>query len=118
MRHPVFVLGLNFPGIDILKNFKKKHIPVYGFDFRRNAPGLYLSNAKTFVSPNPESEPAELINFLFSKAAEFSLPPVLLITSDTYIHAVQKNKELLQAKFLFNKSRDNVIEDFSENEHD
>ena len=52
-KHLVIVLGLYFPGIDIIKNFTKRHIPCIGIDFLPHAPGFNLGKVKTYLCPDP-----------------------------------------------------------------
>ena len=111
MRNPVIVLGLYFPGIDILKNFKKKGIDCIGID-HENAPGHKLLRIKTYNCPDPIADEKAWINYLigFQNFSNNNQKPVILNTSDIFINAILNNTEKLSPYFFFHGSANSITQ--------
>lgn len=108
--HLVIVLGLYFPGIDIIKDFKKRGISSIGVDCLDDAPGLLLRKTKTYVCPDPTISEQAWLEFLLQFKVTDGPKPVLMITSDKFILPVLKNDLLLSHHFLYNKSKNSSTE--------
>ncbi len=108
--HSVIVLGLYFPGIDIIKDFRKRKIRCIGIDCYSNVPGLYLRKTQTFICPDPDLFESKWVQYLLNFAKDDVNKPLLMITSDKFILPVLKNAELLSKYFIFNHSINNSIE--------
>ncbi|NVO21366.1 MAG: hypothetical protein HXX13_16820 [Bacteroidetes bacterium] len=108
--HTVIVLGLYFPGIDILRDFKKRGIQCIGMDCYAREPGFSLKRTSTFVCPDPESHQEEWLEFIMQFRGTNGKKPVLLITSDKFVLPVLKYSEKLSEVFLFHHSYENATE--------
>lgn len=110
--HPVFVLGLYLPGIDIIKQFKKQKIQCVGISSDRKDPGLKLKNVKTYYFDNPDKNKKKWADFLIGLAGYYEYKPLLLNTSDAFIKAIDNNQEVLKKHFIFNLSYQGIREKF------
>jgi len=108
--HPVIVLGLYFPGIDIIKDLEKRGISCIGFDCFDGAPGLFLRKSRTYLCPDPAISEQAWLDFLLKFKVSNGPKPVLMITSDKFILPVLKNALFLSGHFLFNKSENYATE--------
>ncbi|MGD0342428.1 MAG: hypothetical protein ABSA76_12060 [Bacteroidales bacterium] len=104
MKERIIVLGLYFPGIDIIKYFKKKGFECIGIDCIKESPGLYLKNVKTYLCTDPERNSEEFFKFLIQIGNNKSNKPILINTSDKFINSILENTEVLTNHFIFNIS--------------
>jgi len=108
--HTVIVLGLYFPGIDIIKDLEKRGIPCIGIDSFDGAPGLFLRKARTYVCPDPVISEKAWLDFLLQFKVNDGPKPVLMITTDKFILPLLNNDSLLSEHFLFNRSENFATE--------
>lgn len=108
--HSVIILGLYFPGIDIIKNFKKRGISCIGVDCIAGAPGLLLRKAKTYFCPDPAVSEQAWLDFMMQFVVTEGQKPILMVTSDKFVIPVLNNANLLSRYFLFNKSENSGTE--------
>jgi D-aspartate ligase len=107
------VLGLYFPGIDLIKSFQKRSIKCIGIDCNPQTPGFHIRKTPTFLCPDPDINEKDWISFILRFKDTSNNKPVLLITSDKFISPVLKNSELLRDFFLFNNSNNYITEKLS-----
>lgn len=115
--HLVLVLGLYFPGIDLIKNFHKRSISCIGIDCNPETPGFYLRKIPTFLCPDPDINETDWLNFILKFKTTSFKKPVLFITSDKFVLPVMKNTSLLSNYFLFNYSNKSLTERLSNKKH-
>jgi predicted ATP-grasp superfamily ATP-dependent carboligase len=106
----IIVLGLYFPGIDIIKHFSGKGKKCVGIDCYDNVPGLYLRKVKTYHCPDPEKDERGWLDFLMQFRSGTCSKPVILNTSDKFIKAIIKNSKALGEFFLFHGSENGITE--------
>lgn len=100
----LIVLGLYFPGIDILKYFSRAGLNCIGLDCELNAPGLNLRNIKVYKCPNPEKNEHQWLDYLFEFRGRNGVKPIILNTSDRYIKTIINHHNAIERDFLFHSS--------------
>lgn len=101
MKNPVFILGLFDTGYYAARLLKNDGITIFGFDSNPINPGFYSNIIKPFEAPNPLTNPDDLLKTLIIKRNEFSLQPVLIATSETYLTFIYNYRNSLEKYFLF-----------------
>ena len=110
MKETIIVLGLYFPGIDIIKYFKKNGFHCIGIDCIKESPGFYLRNVNTYLFPDPEKDSAGFIEFLIQKGVKSFGKPILINSSDKFVKLIIDNLEILKNNFLLNISAPGITE--------
>lgn len=101
MKHPVFILSLFDTGYYAARLLKKTGILIYGFDHNRNNPGFYSKHITSFLVPDPQVDADKLLEILISKRNEFSLKPILIAASESYLEFIRRKRTELEKIFLF-----------------
>ncbi len=106
----IIVLGLYFPGVDIIKHFIRRGKICVGIDCYDNVPGLYLRKVKTYICPDPEKDETGWLDFLMQFRTGAGRKPVILNTSDRFVKPIIKNSKTLEEFFLFHGSKNGITE--------
>jgi D-aspartate ligase len=106
----IIVLGLYFPGIDIIKHFSRRGERCVGIDCNENVPGSYLRKVKTYHCPDPEKDNKGWLDFMMQFRTGTCRKPVILNTSDRFARAIIRNSKTLEEFFLFHGSKDGIME--------
>lgn len=110
--NPILVLGLNYPGIDIIKYFQNEIVEIVGLDYRPDSAGFSLRAGVKKLCPDPMENPSEFVDFLLALKFVSPFKPVLFVTSDTFVRVLQNNREKLSYFFILNHSDNDINEIF------
>lgn len=101
-NHKAVVLGTNYYiGLAIVRNLGRNGIHVTTMDYEPSNYGIsrYVKEAK--IVPHYEDEEAALVQYMVDYSKEQEAKPVLFLSSDPYVHFLDRNFELLKEHYLF-----------------
>ena len=105
---PALVLGMFETGLGVVRSLGHLGINVCGFDFKKDI-AFYSKYVKAEICPHPLLQEKEFITFMITYGTKARSKPVVFITSDIFLTAVSRNRELLLPYFLFNLPSDKLI---------
>ncbi|MCQ3935997.1 MAG: hypothetical protein DPW18_03000 [Chloroflexi bacterium] len=88
-------------GLDIARSLHKRGIPVYGLDHDKHAVGKYSNTCQFVLSPDPQKNSREYLEFLVRFSKQLGCKPVLIPLSDEHVLAISRNREMLQNYYEF-----------------
>lgn len=107
---PVVVLGLSVTGLNVLRNFAKRKIPVIGVDCDSTQVGFLTRCAPTHVVSSPDEDPEAVLAHLAALARRWDTRPVLYPTTDRFALFVSRHRTRLAAQFRFHLAPQDLIE--------
>lgn len=110
MDKPVLiVLGAFETGLGVIRSLGELGHIVYCLDYKKDI-ASYSKYVKSKTIPHPLQNSVAFIDSLISFAKQFSIKPVLFLTSDDFLKAVAINRDILGKYFNFNILSDSVLE--------
>lgn len=98
---PVVVAGAFYTGLLLMRNLLWRGVNAVAFDCNPTLPGFHSVYGKTFLSPNPDENPSEWLDFMIDLAAKIGGKPVLIPASDQFVTAIAAHLSELQKHFVF-----------------
>lgn len=90
-----FVLGLFDTGVAAVRALGREGIPVFGFDHDPQY-GFRSRYGRHERCPDPQQQPAALVQFLIDRAKRFAERPILYPTSDAFVEFVSTHRGMLE----------------------
>lgn len=104
------VLGTNYYiGLAIVRNLGRNGIHVTTMDYEPSNYGVsrYVKEAK--IVPHYEREEAALVQYMVDYALEQEAKPVLFLSSDPYVHFLDRNFDILKEHYLFPTAKKGIL---------
>jgi predicted ATP-grasp superfamily ATP-dependent carboligase len=102
---------LGATGLSAVQSLGRKGIPVVGFTYRRDDPGLASRFCRKAVScPDPVSSLEPFLQCLLEQRALWTQTPVLIPAEDSYIAAISERRSELAPQFRMNLSPSGTLE--------
>ncbi len=97
-----FVLGESINALGVVKALGRQNVPVYLIQALPDPISAASRYVRAFLAPDPVNEPEAYIQYLEQLASKLSHPPVLLPTTDVTVMVLNRYRERLANRFLFN----------------
>jgi predicted ATP-grasp superfamily ATP-dependent carboligase len=111
---PVIVLGMTPLGMNLLRNFARRQIPVIGVDCHPEEIGFRCRAGKKVHVSSPEQMPRRVVEQLLRLARQSRQPPVLLPANDPFALFLAQWADELRNHFRFNIADAGLIERLSD----
>lgn len=98
---PVVVAGAYQTGVGLMRNLLRRGVRAYAFDCTRGQTGFRSAYGKTFLCPNPDSEPAAWVEFMQQLSRDLGERPVLIPSADQFVTAISAHAAALTDHFIF-----------------
>lgn len=111
--NPIIILGCDSNGYGVIRSVARfnRKIELVGLDYNYKSPGLFSKFlSKKIIITDPNTNEAKTVDDLISIGKQFSLKPVVIITSDVFLSLFNKYREPLREKFLFNIPDKNLLD--------
>jgi len=99
--YPAVVFGTYETGLGVARALGKAGIHVHGMDVKKEI-GFYSKFVHGQICPHPVKEEGRFIDHLVSFGKILDQKSVLFVTSDNFIPAISRNRDILQDYFQFN----------------
>jgi len=96
---PAVVMGLATNALGLVRSLGRQLVPVYAFDHVPEREVFYSKYARSYICPNPETQPDRLLKYLKKFRQKVNCRPVLFPTSDEYVMFVSNNIDQLGKDF-------------------
>lgn len=101
-RPPAVIAGAFQTGVLGVRSLKRKGIETCCFDCNPAMNGFYSTYGPAKLCPNPDIEPAAWLDFMKNLAGEMRSKPVLIPSSDLYVTAIAKARDVLKDYYILN----------------
>lgn len=95
------VAGAFYTGLLLMRNLLWRGVKAVAFDCNPSLPGFHSVYGKTYLSPNPDVDPAAWLTFMLDLAAKMESKPVLIPASDQFVTAIAAHVAELQKHYIF-----------------
>ncbi len=103
-RPPAVVASVFQTGLNLMRDLEEKGIRVVGVDCNPANPGFRSRYGRSFLCPNPDTEPDGWLDFMLSLSTAMGEKPVLIAAADIYVSAIRRHAEALGQHFIFSES--------------
>lgn len=100
-RPPAVVLGAYQTGLVLMRNLTRHGIETCSIDCDPNQPGFKSVYGKTYLCPNPDTDPGGWEQFMVDFGRKFSRKPVLIASSDLFVSAMSDHAAALSEHYIF-----------------
>jgi D-aspartate ligase len=90
-------------GLNLMRDLEQKGVRVVGVDCNPDNPGFRSKYGRSFLCPNPDTEPDNWLAFMLSLAAAMGEKPVLIPAADIYVSAIGRHAQILSEHFIFSE---------------
>jgi D-aspartate ligase len=98
---PAVVASVFQTGLNLIRDLEQKGIRVIGVDCNPDNPGFRSRYGRSFLCPNPDSDPDNWLAFMLSLADAVGEKPVLIAASDLFVSAIGRHAQSLRERFTF-----------------
>ena len=98
---PVVVASVFQTGLNLMRDLLKHGVQTVGVDCHPEHEGFRSRYGKSYLCPNPDTDPEEWVKFMVELAATFGGKPVLIPAADEFVSAISRHAEVLQQHYLF-----------------
>lgn len=102
------VAGAFQTGVVLARNLERRGLRVHSFDLTSAQFGFRSVYGKTHLCPNPDTHPAEWLDFMVKLAQEVGGRPVLIPASDIYVSAIGQHASQLAPHYRFARTSSNT----------
>jgi D-aspartate ligase len=103
-RPPAVVASVFQTGLNLMRDLEQKGIRVIGIDCNSANPGFRSRYGRSFLCPNPDSDPDEWVAFMLSLSDAMGEKAVLIAASDIFVSAIGRNANTLSEHFIFSET--------------
>lgn len=96
-----FVLGLGTNGLGAVRSLGEVGIGVTGLDWEGGAPGFKSRYCQAIRCAHPISNPDQVLDQLLRASDRYATRPVLIPTTDVFVHFMSLHRAQLAERFLF-----------------
>ncbi len=111
-----FVLGESINALGVVKALGRQKVPVYLVQALPDPISAASRYARAFQAPDPVTAPKQYVAFLEELADGLTNPPVLLPTTDVTVMVINRYRDRLGKRFVFNIPPAAVIEKITSKE--
>ncbi|MGD0829307.1 MAG: hypothetical protein ABR907_00085 [Terracidiphilus sp.] len=100
-RPPAVVASVFQTGLNLMRDLEQKGIRVVGVDCHPENPGFRSCYGRSYLSPNPDTEPEKWLEFMLALAAAMGEKPVLIAAADIFVSAIGRHAHILSEHYIF-----------------
>lgn len=116
LQNPAYVMGGSLNALGIVRALGREGIPVYLVHSSTDTIARSSKFAKFLLSPSPEKQPEELVDFLNRFQGKMTHPGVIIPTSDVAVLFLARYGNQLEKNFRFVIPEPRLIEKFASKE--
>ena len=107
------VFGLYETGLGVIRSLGQQGVRVVGIDYKKDI-GWYSRYVQPLKCPDPLLKEPEFLDWMDATFSGWKLKPAAFFTSDDFLTACSRNREVLSNYLIFNLSNHNLIECISD----
>jgi len=100
-RPPVVVAGAYQTGVVLMRNLVRRKVETCCIDCVPDQPGFQTVYGKTYLCPNPDTQPAAWERFMIELAKRMGRRPVLIPSADQFVTAIAGHAAALSPHYIF-----------------
>jgi len=100
-RPPVVVAGAYQTGVNLMRDLARRKLEVCCIDCAPGQRGFRSVFGKTYLCPNPDTEPAEWERFMIDLAGRIGRRPALIPSADQFVTAIAAHAARLEPHYIF-----------------
>lgn len=100
---PAVVASVFQTGLNLMRDLEQKGVRVVGVDCNPDNPGFRSRYGRSFLCPNPDTNPDDWVAFMLSLSAAMGEKPVLIPASDIFVSAIGRHAKILREHFIFSE---------------
>ncbi len=104
---PVVVASVFQTGLNLMRDLLRHDVRVVGVDCDGEHEGFRSSYGKSYLCPNPDTNPDEWVAFMIDLAKQLGAKPVIIPAADIFVSALGKHADVLKEHYLFHQ--DSVV---------
>jgi predicted ATP-grasp superfamily ATP-dependent carboligase len=98
---PAVVLGGYYTGVNLVRYLVRRGVKAYCIENDRSKQCFRSVYGTSLQCPDPDTKPAEWLDFMLVLAKRLGAKPVLIPTGDAFVSAIAKHADLLGGAYLF-----------------
>jgi predicted ATP-grasp superfamily ATP-dependent carboligase len=98
---PVVVAGAFQTGVVLMRDLLRRGLRVCAFDCEPTHAGFSSVYGKSYLCPDPDTQPEAWVGFMINLAREIGGKPVLIPSADQFVSAISEHAEQLAPYFTF-----------------
>ncbi len=98
---PAVVAGAFQTGLNLMRNLLRRGVKVCAFDANPKQTGFSSRYGKTYLCPNPDTDPEAWVSFMLNLARQIGRKPVLIPAADQFVSAIGAHVDQLKDHFIF-----------------
>jgi predicted ATP-grasp superfamily ATP-dependent carboligase len=103
-RPPAVIASVFQTGLNLMRDLEQKGIRAIGIDSNSDNSGFRSIYGKSYLCPNPDSEPDKWLAFMLSLSEAIGEKPVLIAAADIFVSAIGRHAKLLGEHYIFSES--------------
>src|SRR3954462_6648208 len=98
---PAVIAGAFQTGVNLMRNLLRRGVEVCAFDANPKQTGFNSRYGKTYLCPNPDTDPEAWVSFMQNLARQIGRKPVLIPAADQFVSAIGAHVDRLKDHFIF-----------------
>jgi D-aspartate ligase len=98
---PVVVASVYQTGLNLMRDLLRRGVRTVGIDYDIEHEGFRSKYGKSYLCPNPDTDPEAWIAFMIDLARRLGSKPVVIPAADIFVSALGKNVDALKDHFTF-----------------
>jgi D-aspartate ligase len=98
---PVIVASVYQTGLNLMRDLLRRGVRTVGIDCDIDHEGFRSKYGKSYLCPNPDTDPEAWVAFMIDLARRLGSKPVIIPAADIFVSALGKNVEALKDHFIF-----------------
>jgi len=98
---PVVVASVFQTGLNLMRDLLRRGVRVVGIDCDGTHEGFRSSYGKSYLCPNPDTNPDEWVAFMIDLARRLGAKPVIIPAADIFVSALGRHAEALREQYIF-----------------
>ena len=98
---PVVVASVYQTGLNLMRDLLRRGVPTIGIDCDIEHEGFRSNYGKSYLCPNPDTDPEGWVAFMIDLAQRLGSKPVIIPAADIFVSALGKHVDSLKDHFTF-----------------
>jgi predicted ATP-grasp superfamily ATP-dependent carboligase len=98
---PVVVASVYQTGLNLMRDLLRRGVRTVGIDCDAEHEGFRSKYGKSYLCPNPDSDPEAWVAFMIDLAQRLGFKPVIIPAADIFVSALGKHVDALKDHFTF-----------------
>ena len=100
---PAVVASVFQTGLNLMRDLEQKGVRAIGVDCNSLNPGFRSRYGRSFLCPNPDSDPERWVDYMLELARAIGEKAVLIAASDIFVSAIGRHADVLRDHFIFSE---------------